>query len=106
MPDLIADVLAHFTEFGRELAATAATLAKHGATGEAKAVDAVRLDLSERIRAVNDEYQWLDTYQYATLHGVTGLTVARWCKHGELAAEQTPKGWRIRRTAVRQKPRA
>ena len=105
MPDLITEVLAPFESLAREYSETVGTLARHGADGHAKAVDGARLRLLRTIADVRDDFDSLTVDQYASLHHVHPRTVARWIDAGELAAEQTAKGWRIRRTAIRHKPR-
>ena len=106
MPDLIADVLAHFAELADDLKSDADAAESYGSTGTAKAITRCRLHLTDRIADVRAEYEYLNVDQYAALAGVSPITVQRWCRNGELAGEQTAKGWRIRRTAVHQRPRA
>lgn len=103
MADLVTEILAHFTTLAGDYGATSSTLAQFGASDEAKAVDACRAMLKDRITAVERQYEYLTVAQYAALHRVSELTVRRWCDRGELAAESTAKGWKIKRTAIRER---
>ena len=106
MPDLIADVLAHFAELADDLKSDADAMSSYGAETAAKAITRCRTALRQKVDDVRAEYEYLNVDQYAALAGVSPITVQRWCRNGELAGEQTAKGWRIRRTAVHQKLRA
>ena len=102
MADFISDVLSHFTELADEWKNTAATMDRYGLNGGH--LEAARKDLTATIDRVRADYETLSIDQYAVLQRVHPRTVERWIAAGELAAVETAKGWRIRRTAIRQKP--
>jgi excisionase family DNA binding protein len=57
--------------------------------------------LTLRVAELEADAEHVTPAQYASLHGVTEQTVRNWIRRGELAAEDTPRGYRIPRAAVR-----
>lgn len=97
MTDLIADILARFTELASEFADVSIILGRHGATGSATAMDAARQDLVGRIADVKRDTERLTVDQFASLHHTTPSTVKRWIAAKTLDAEPSPAGYLIRR---------
>lgn len=58
--------------------------------------------LETKIVEIEGGLSWLSPEQYAEDVGTTPQSVRTWCRKGELNAESTPSGWRIRRGAKRQ----
>lgn len=99
--DFVADVLAHFTALADDLTSDAEAMESYGATATAKAIAEVRSRIVLRIADVRAQYETLTVDQYASLHGASPTSVKRWIASGELAAEQTAGGYKIRRSALR-----
>jgi hypothetical protein len=60
-------------------------------------------EFAESVRLLESESEWLTPDQYGELHQVCGQTVRNWIARGELKAEPTAKGYKIPRSALRQR---
>jgi len=98
MTDLIADIMARFTELADDMRADADAMESYGGTLTAKAVYACRTMLLQRIADVKRDTERLTVDQYASLHHTTPSTVKRWIAAKTLDAEPSPAGYLIRRT--------
>jgi hypothetical protein len=99
-----------FADFRRHLDALEAVVRQRREPREDDAV-ADGMDWAiERMRSavaeIDANHEYLSVEQYAELHNVTPQSVRTWCRKGELNAMETPNGWRIERSAVRQQKRS
>ena len=69
----------------------------------ADTLDYCAAEIFDRIAELDQKVNWVNTEEYAELHGITPQTVRSWIRSGDLDAHETPKGYVINRHTKRRK---
>ncbi len=69
----------------------------------ADTLDYCAIEILDRIVELEQKANWVNTEEYARLHGITPQTVRNWIRSGDLDAHETPKGYVINRHTQRRK---